>query len=103
MDEIVEGLVGRRRDGGIVIVGTEPGSTADEAGFRAGDVIEAVNDVAISSTHQFLMTVTSIKSQFVIVRVDRYIPSIRSKVIEFFFNIIIKFLLFFFYLRFPCR
>lgn len=72
-------MVGRRQ-ASVVIVSVESGSAAEEAGFRPGDAILEVDNVRVRSARQFLRAVASSKSQFVIVRVDRYIPSIKEKV-----------------------
>lgn len=65
---------------GVVVVNTEPGSAADEAGFRAGDVILEVDGFPVNSIRQVLRAVTSAQAKYVIVRVDRFIPAVKSKV-----------------------
>ena len=79
MNDIMGSLVGGQASG-VVVVNTEPGSAADEAGFRPGDVILEVDGAPVNSIRQFLRAVTSTKAQYVIVRVDRFIPAIKSKV-----------------------
>lgn len=79
MGDIMGGLVGGQASG-VVVVNTEPGSVADEAGFRPGDVILQVDGAPVNSIRQFVRAVTSTKAQYVIVRVDRFIPAIKSKV-----------------------
>ena len=48
--------IGEQSDGGPVegvkIVGVTPGSAADDAGLRSGDIITAINGEAISSSRQ---------------------------------------------------
>ena len=65
---------------GVVVINTEPGSAADEAGFRPGDVILEVDGVAVNSIRQVLRTVTDATAKYVTIRVDRFIPAVKSKV-----------------------
>lgn len=81
IDDMVADLVGGRPMG-VVVVSAEPGSAADEAGFRAGDVILEVDGIPVTSIRQFQGAVASAKAQYVIVRVDRFIPAVKSKVIS---------------------
>lgn len=79
LDDMVGDVMGGEARG-VVVVNTEPGSAADEAGFRPGDVILEVDGAPVNSIRQFLRVVASTKAQYVIVRVDRFIPAIKSKV-----------------------
>jgi S1-C subfamily serine protease len=65
---------------GVVVVSTEPGSAADEAGFRAGDVILEVDGLPVNSVGQVLRAITTAEAKYVIIRIDRFIPAIKSKV-----------------------
>jgi C-terminal processing protease CtpA/Prc len=65
---------------GVVVVSTEPGSAADEAGFRAGDVILEVDGLPVNSIRQVLRAITTANAKYVIIRIDRFIPAIKSKV-----------------------
>lgn len=67
---------------GVVIVSTEPGSAADEAGFRPGDVILEVDGCHVNSIRQVLRAVTSTTAKYVIIKVDRFIPAVKSKVFQ---------------------
>ncbi|XP_045024455.1 PDZ domain-containing protein 8-like isoform X1 [Daphnia magna] len=78
IDEIVLDLV--RSPTGVVVVNTEPGSAADEAGFRAGDVILEVNGLPVSSVRQVLRAITNTEAKYVIIRIDRFIPAVKTKV-----------------------
>lgn len=68
----------------VVVVNTEPGSAADEAGFRAGDVILEVDGFPVNSIRQVLRAVTSAEAKYVIVRIDRFIPAVKFKVLYHF-------------------
>jgi S1-C subfamily serine protease len=65
---------------GVVVVSTEPGSAADEAGFRAGDVILEVDGLPVNSVRQVLRAITTAEAKYVIIRIDRFIPAVKSKV-----------------------
>lgn len=80
IDEIV-GNLADVNPAGVVIISTEPGSCADEAGFRAGDVILEVDGKPISSIRHVLRAVASATANYVIVRVDRFIPAVKTKVV----------------------
>ena len=67
---------------GVVVVSTEPGSAADEAGFRAGDVILEVDGLPVNSIRQVLRAITTANAKYVIIRIDRFIPAIKSKVLS---------------------
>ncbi|XP_046641767.1 PDZ domain-containing protein 8-like isoform X2 [Daphnia pulicaria] len=79
IDEIIVDLVGNH-PAGVVVVSTEPGSAADEAGFRAGDVILEVDGLPVNSVRQVLRAITTAEAKYVIIRIDRFIPAIKSKV-----------------------
>jgi S1-C subfamily serine protease len=49
------------REGGAVVTGVEPGSTADKAGLREGDVILEVDRQAVDSARDFKNRVTNKK------------------------------------------
>jgi S1-C subfamily serine protease len=65
---------------GVVVVSTEPGSAADEAGFRAGDVILEVDGLPVNSVRQVFRAITTAEAKYVIIRIDRFIPAVKSKV-----------------------
>lgn len=65
---------------GVVVVSTEPGSAADEAGFRAGDVILEVDGLPVNSVRQVLRAITTAEAKYVIIQIDRFIPAVKSKV-----------------------
>lgn len=65
----------------MVVVNTEPGSAADEAGFRAGDVILEVNGLPVSSVRQVLRAIATTEAKYVIIRIDRFIPAVKTKVL----------------------
>jgi S1-C subfamily serine protease len=48
-------------EGGAVVTGVEPGSTADKAGLREGDVIIEVDRQAVDSARDFKNRVTNKK------------------------------------------
>ncbi len=69
---------------GVVVVNTEPGSAADEAGFRAGDIILEVDGFPVNSIRQVLRAVASAEAKYVILRIDRFIPAVKTKVLYHF-------------------
>lgn len=64
----------------MVVVNTERGSAADEAGFRPGDIILEVDGIPVNSIRQVLRSVTATTAKYVTIRVDRFIPAVKSKV-----------------------
>lgn len=67
---------------GLIIQSVQPGSAGDQAGLRAGDVILAVNNQAVSKTKEF-MDLTKNQDR-VLLRVERegsffFVPLERSK------------------------
>lgn len=67
---------------GLIIQSVQPGSAGDQAGLRAGDVILAVNNQAISKTKEFLDLTKN--QDRVLLRVERegsffFVPLERSK------------------------
>ena len=54
--EIAEAL-GLEKGSGVVVAGVEPGSPADQAGLRRGDVVAEVNRKPVESTAEFMKAV----------------------------------------------
>ena len=53
---------GLAKKDGVVISQIEPGSEADEAGLRPGDIIEEINRVAVRSLADYTSALRKIKS-----------------------------------------
>jgi len=52
-----------KKDTGVVVTGVEPGSPAEEAGIRAGDVIQQINRKPITNVDDFVQKVETAKNQ----------------------------------------
>jgi serine protease Do len=59
--EIVKQLGFNKDEKGVVVVRVEPGSPADEAEIKKGDIIKELNKKEINSLEDFNRTATSIK------------------------------------------
>ncbi len=46
-------LLGDEQESGVLVVGVEPGSPADEAGIRAGDIIKEIGNVEVDSLRDY--------------------------------------------------
>jgi serine protease Do len=55
--------LGVKKDTGVVVTGVEPGSPAEEAGIRTGDVIQQVDRKPIKNVEDFVQKVETAKDQ----------------------------------------
>jgi serine protease Do len=60
--EIAKGL-GLKKESGVVVTGVEPGSPAENAGIKTGDVIREVNRKPLKDTEDFIQKVEKAKDQ----------------------------------------
>ena len=63
---------------GVHIVDTEPESEAEEVGLRTGDIILRVDGLAVQSPDEVIKAIQKTKEQFVILKIERYIPKNRK-------------------------
>lgn len=59
---------------GVAVMDIELGSAAEEAGLRVGDVLLQVDDTPIHSVQDAVKAINKTKEQFVILRVERFVP-----------------------------
>ena len=76
---------------GVQILDTEPGSPAEEAGLRVGDIILQVDDATVQSTDDVLKSIQKSKESFVILRVERFIRKRKNSMVLFLGNYTIFF------------
>lgn len=74
MDEVGKDLL----VDGVPVMDTEPGSAAEEAGLRTGDIILRVDGLSVQSPEEVLKAIQKTKEPFVIVRIERYVPKRRG-------------------------